>query len=244
MKFRLVTAQSSSVNADGYWGVQSDAFGKDAAVGHFPMMHPFGFISRPVDPDSASGVGCLVLEGVEGGSEGFSWLCHDPRYQAKIPPLSQGSSCQYNCDGAFVYLDAQGHALTGYVPVEGGTQAHSFQIGYDTGGKLVLNFVHANGMAILMSDQTITIKNAAGDAYWELNAEGTVLNGNTKLVGGLDVGGEGAQPMINLTLFETWWAAMVAVVTAVPVYGAAIGGAMAGATATLPGTGTTLAKAL
>jgi hypothetical protein len=207
------------------------------------MQHGFGFIARPVDPDP-NGLGCLVLEGTEGHSEGLSWLSHDPRYYAKIPPLSQGSSCQYNSIGAFQLFDVDTQTATTYIPVAGGSKAHSIAVGYDSNQKLVLNIIHADGMAIVMSDHGITIKNSAGDAFIRIDASGILQNGNTKLVGAVDVGGTGAQPVINLTLFEAWWAAVVAAVSAVPVYGSAIGGAMGGMTAALPATGTTLLKGL
>lgn len=187
MRFRITTAQSSSVDADGFWGVQPDAHGKDAAVGHFWSMHPFGFISRPVDPDGSTGIGCYQLEGSSGSSEGFSWLCNDPRYQAKVPPLSQGSSCQYNSAGAFIVLDTDKEVAIQYQPyTDGGTKAHKVTIGKDGADVPVIELKHGDGQYLLFKQQGAELR-GAGNAYFQAKGDNCTLNGNGKVTGSLDV---------------------------------------------------------
>jgi hypothetical protein len=248
IRWELTQAITSGYDDFGFVGIQPAAFGTkdgaDSGMGAYQQIMPHGYFARPLDK-TADGNAAWVLAGVEGG-KGYVLTLQDPRSAANLPPHSKGSCGLCNDDGTFFLLDHDAQTATLYVKLDGGTKAHAIQVGYDSSStpKLCLNLIHANGMAILMSDETVVIKNAAGDAYIELNADGIVQNGNTKLVGGLDVGGSGAQPMINLTLFEAWWAGVVAAVTAVPVYGSAVGGAMATMTASLPGTGTTLAKSI
>lgn len=247
MRQRFSVALSSGYDADKFLGVQLRAFGDNPGAGHTQVMHSFGFASRPVDPTSNDDglIGCIVQQISRGTAEEFAYLAHDPRYISKIPPLSQGSSCVYNSKGAFLDLDAATDTLTGYVPVPG-AKAHSLAIGYDSSSppKLVLNLVHADGMAILMSDEGITIKDATGASFIRIDASGVTVSGAAKLTSGLDVGGSGAQPVINATLFEAWWASMVLAVSGAGIPGAAVGAAMATMTATLPTTGTVLLKGL
>lgn len=218
MRFRITTAQSSSVDADGFWGVQPDAHGKDAAVGHFWSMHPFGFISRPVDPDGSTGIGCYQLEGSSGGSEGFSWLCNDPRYQAKVPPLSQGSSCQYNSAGAFIVLDTDKEVAIQYQPyTDGGTKAHKVTIGKDGANVPVIELKHGDGQYLLFKQQGAELR-GAGNAFFQAKDNNCTLNGNGKVTGSLDVAA-GAIPAALATGLLAYLngleAALVALATAI-----------------------------
>jgi hypothetical protein len=252
IRWELTTAIATGYDAAGFLGVQPAAFGTtggdDSGMGDYQQILPHGYLARPLDRGTDK-VGAYLLCATEGG-KGYGMPLHDPRVSSVYPPISKGSNGIANDKGAFLVLDYDSDTATQYVPIEFDgsgvpTKAHSVQIGKDSStGKACLNLVHANGMAIVMLDETIVIKNAAGDAYIELSADGVVLNGNTKLVGGLDVGGSGAQPVPNLTLFEAWWAGVVSAVSAVPVYGAPIGGAMATMTAALPATGTLLLRGL
>jgi phage gp45-like len=187
LRFRLVTAQASAVDADKFLGVQSDAHGKDSAVGHFGLMHPFGFSSRPVDPDS-DGKGCIVLEGVE-GHQGFSWLAYDPRFYGKIPPLSQGSSCQYNSAGAFIVLDSDKQTSIQYQPyTDGITKAHKVTIGKAGDGKPVIELKHGDGQYLAFKDLGAELR-GSGNAYYQAKGDNCTLNGNGKVTGSLDVSG-------------------------------------------------------
>jgi hypothetical protein len=215
IRFRLVTAQSSQVNADGFWGVQSDAHGKNAAVGHFGMQHSFGFIARPVDPDANGGLGCLVLEGTEGHSEGFSWLCHDPRYYSKIPPLSQGSACMYNSAGAFIILDVDKETGIWYQLYDdsGTTKAHKLTMGKDGAGVPVVELKGGEGQYLQFQDSKATLR-GTGNASIKLDGNNCDLNGTANVAGSLTVA-TGTIPVALSAPLVSYLTALEAVLTTI-----------------------------
>jgi len=245
--WQLGTAVAVAYDETGMLGVQTDGFGEAPGVHGRAQVGMYGLISRPLDAN-ADGEGALCLF-VDEGKEGFAWCGFDGRDLEKIPPASGGSSGLYNSKGSFFLQDYDTETTTFYVPIEGGAKAHLLQIGFDSSDppKRVVDLRHADGMSITMLENSVTIKNAAGDAYIEINASGIVLNGNTKIVGGADIGGVGGQPLINLTLFETWLAALgsaIGATGATPLTGASLGALFNSAALALPAVGTTLAKGL
>jgi hypothetical protein len=263
LKFSLVTCQSSSVDADGFWGVQSDAHSstvtdlsansKGAGLGHFWMQHSFGFIARPVDPDNDNGKGCLLLEGTEGSSEGFSWLAHDPRFYSVIPALTQGSSCMYNSRGMFLFLDSEAETLTQYIPYTDGTakKSHVVTYGKDANGSPSIELRHGNGQYISMVDEKIVLR-AKGNASLELDGDNVIANGNLNNPGAGSFGG--ATPVNTLVTLPGFEVFIQAFATALqplltPTPGAPIGTAIATAmnaalAATTAALGTKLLTAL
>lgn len=219
MQFDYDVALVSAKLDDNWYGLQLKGFSAPGeSIGWYDFQQTFGFASRPLDatisPDD-SVEGCLVFKVDAGRKGGMAWLGSDPRLVNKCPPMSRGSSAQWNARQAFSLLDYDSNTHTTYVPVEFDgsgtpTKAHLIQVGVDANGKKVIDMRHCDGMAIVMLENSVVIKNAAGDAYLELNADGVVLNGNTKVVGGLDVGGSGAQPLVNGTAFNIALATMAA----------------------------------
>jgi hypothetical protein len=245
MKLSLATAITTGYSSDAWLGVQVDPFGgDDAGEAAYQVVGTYGFLSRPLQPEGSEGA--LVLTGRD-GHDGFAWIGHDPRDVERLPQLTEGSSAQYNARGAFAVLEYETETYTVYQPVEENAKAHCLTMGYDSNEKLFIGLMHALGFALLMTEDALVLKNKAGDSYIEINATGITLNGNTKLVGGTDIGGTGGQPVINATLFATWWAALASAVTAqgaAPLTGATLGAALQAATAGLAATGTTLLKGL
>jgi hypothetical protein len=243
-------SQFSEYDADGFLGIQIDPQGEDGGAALLELAHPYGFASRPVDPD-ADGLGCAVLVGKAGARDSWAWLGHDPRMASKVPELSKGASVQYGATGTFGLIDGEDGTWTQYVPCEFDgsgtpTKAHLVQVGLDPNGEKTISIVHADGMAITMFDGKTVISNKSGNAYIEIGDDGIVLNGNVKLNGGVDVGGTGGMPLVNHALFVAWWNAMAAAITTakpdVPLAPSALGPMLATAGAGLAAVGTLITK--
>ncbi|MBA2687503.1 MAG: hypothetical protein H0U64_05335 [Gemmatimonadaceae bacterium] len=187
MPLELSTCQLTKIDDDGFIGAQIHALGdEDSGVTPDQLSHPFGFISRCVDP--ADGVGCSLFSWQVGSRERFCWLGDDPRYVKKYPPIKKGGSCQYASDGCFSVFDPETHTWTQYVPYATG-KAHLSTVGVDGGGKPIVEFVHGDGMAITMLEHSLVIKNADGSVYIELNDSSAVINGNVKIHGAVEING-------------------------------------------------------
>jgi phage baseplate assembly protein gpV len=185
---------------DGFLGIQVDEFGGEhAAASALPCFHPYGFASRPKDADSdgnGNWRGPHVLKFI-GDSEAFTILLHDPRTQARIPTLSKGSSVQYGDWGGFAEFDEETNTWTLYIP-DGNPaiKAHLIQVGKDANDKDMIGIIHSSGLAITMLEETMVIKNAAGDCYIQLDSSGIVLNGNVTVTGSMTVGGVAGLPVL------------------------------------------------
>jgi hypothetical protein len=108
--FRMGVIATSASDEKQWYGLNFVGFGDAPGLSSKEYQPHFGFAARPVDAD-ADGVGC---NGLFTNSGGFSWLAHDPRYNAKCPELSQGSSVHWCADGSHVLLDA----VTGEITVK------------------------------------------------------------------------------------------------------------------------------
>lgn len=178
---------------NGFLGVQRDPLALKSVDGQsapYELLHTFGFASRPLDP--TNGKGCSLFFGLD-GSEGFAWLANDPRLAGIIPPIPKGGSVQYASDGSFASFDSETHTWSVYVPYTSG-KAHSITAGLDGNDKPLLEVVHGDGMAVTMLERSLVLRNAAGDAYIEINDGGIVINGNVKINGALEANGAQITP--------------------------------------------------
>ena len=240
----LGVAVASVYDDDGFLGVQVDTHGEDdAGVPPFQALMPYGLIGRPLDPES-DGEGSNVLFWDDGDLSHCIAL-NDPRVQSVAPQATKGSVGQCNAAGAFQLFDYDTETYTLYVPVDGGAKAHVITVGKDENGADYLGLVQCDGLSITMLDDEIVISNRAGNAYVQIDDSGIILNGNVKLVGGLDVGGGTALPLVLGPALITWMNAVAAAVGGIPTGGTAAGAAIATATSafSVPGQ-TTLTKGL
>ena len=172
LRWELSTAILTEYDDDGFIGVQIDPHGTQPGMTYSELHHAFGFMARPVAPNS-EGVGCNLLQAWE-GDELHCWLAADPRYIAALPELSEGSSVQYSSRGAFGLLDAEEDTWTKYVPVEFNaagtpTKAHLIQVGIDGNGKRVINIVHADGFTISMhEDDGIQVRTLDSETFFAI----------------------------------------------------------------------------
>lgn len=243
LRFDLGVSMASAYDADGFVGLQVDAFGeKRSGMSAIELHHAFGFASRPLDPANDN-TGCSILYAYK-GSEGFAWALNDPRLADKIPPLKKGGSAQYDSNGSFFSFDPETRTGTLYVPYAEG-KAHLLTIGNDSNGKAIVEFVSGEGPAITILDRVATVTNAPGNAWWQLDDSGTTIIGALKAHGGADLGGTASQPLTKFAPLGAWAAgvqAALAALAAIPTNSAASGpvGAVAGLLAGLVSSGPTV----
>lgn len=207
------TAMGSEYSG-GFLTVQPDFYGDKAGGEGGIVQHPYGFLGRPADPDGDGS--CQVLHAYE-GDQLHAIPTQDARALAKLPALSKGGSVQYGSDGGFASFDPDTHTHTLYIPTDFDasgtpTKAHLFQIGKDTTGKRCITILHADGPAITVLEggkKSIVIKNAASDAYVEVNDDGITLNGKTTIKGGLTANEGAAVVPVARAAEVSAWAAQV-----------------------------------
>jgi hypothetical protein len=204
------TVTFSEWQGEGFLGVQIDPLG-DGGVPAMQTAHSYGFLARPHDP-GADGVGCTV-ERRRYGSEHFCWLGDDPRSVGWLPRLEKGGSAQYGGSTGrsltWREIDGETGSVIDYVPVAWGadgvaTKAHKIEAGVDGSGAPVVQIVHADGMQILLFEGGVVVADATGGGYVEVRGGTVTLNGSTKVVGGLDVGGTGGLPVARAPELIVW----------------------------------------
>lgn len=252
IRFELETATFTEVNDDGFIGIQTDPYGDGSdATSH--EEHFYGFIGRPCDPDD-DGRGCYVLRGKD-GSEHHCWFAHDPRSNAWLPRVTKGGSAQYGGQIgrslSWLEIDGDTNSLTTYVPVAWGsdglaTAAHKLEIGVDGNDDPIMLLNHSEGMVVELLNGGVVIADATGNAYYEVRGGKININGTTKIVGGLEVGGTGG---VEVPLHPALAAAVSTFATTVTSACSVLSGAAAsfvdpGAKAAIPAFCTSLTAAV
>ena len=214
----------SEFNADGFLGVQVQRYGASKSAGPaIEVMHPFGFGSRPMDPDvdgdGAPTGGCAVLYAAE-GDKLHAWLGPDPRFVKKQPQGKKGSSWMYSATGSLIMLDGEKGTFQVYIPYANGSKTATISYDLTTEGAESLQLIHGDGMAITITaggKNSTIIKNKAGNAYVEVNDDGIVLNGNVKVNGGIVLGDPlSALPVALAPTLITYLTSVVAALAALP----------------------------
>jgi hypothetical protein len=188
IRFELGACVLTEYDDDGHLTAQPDALGNDPRVTPYELHHQAGFDSRPQDPELdpdgyvIEGKGCTLLMGSI-GNENHAWLGADPRFVASRPPLEKGDVVQYALRTVPSFDIHKGDDGTKTIYVEVGDSAHVITVGLDGNGDSIISLIHADGMAVIMQHEKLILKNAAGDAYIELNDSGGVLNGNWQITG-------------------------------------------------------------
>lgn len=109
--WELGTVRGTTFDDDGFPMVQPDAYGDEPRVDAYELHHPFGFFSRPLDPevdeDGQIRVGCSLFRGTL-GDEQFAWLAGDPRSTPILPNCGKGESIQYAAFGNTIKCHVDG----------------------------------------------------------------------------------------------------------------------------------------
>lgn len=220
----ISTATASVYDADGFLGIQVQRYGgKASSCPPIELMQPFGFGSRPLDPDVDSEgqptLGCATLYATE-GDKLHAWLGPDPRLVKKQPQGAKGSSWMWSATGSLVMLDGEKGTFQVYIPYSNGSKTATITYDLTMSGAESMQLIHGDGMAITMTAggaNSIIIKNKAGDAYIEINDSGIVLNGNVKINGGAVLGSPAsALPVALAPPLLAYLASVVAALGALP----------------------------
>jgi hypothetical protein len=139
--------------------VQHDAYG-EAGSDPVELQHPFGFYSRPRDPEvdeagqPKQGEACSLLI-LSDGDDRHSVLWGDPRYTPKIPNVGKGGSAQYgvNAAGELSFLSFSGDSGDALMEVAAGA---SIKIG----GETAVPFVTLPGFQAYMAALLVEINTA------------------------------------------------------------------------------------
>lgn len=167
-------------------------------------VHPFGFDSRPLDPDDASDgapkMGCGMLVMRDGDSMNYMPI-EDPRIVAKLPKNRKGGSRQYCADGGYALFEGldpakkvrEGSyiATVKYEASDGATKAHVFRMDKRTKGKEQLSLLHGEGHGLTLAatgKKPASLRNTKGNAGFTTDDDGNTISGKTKVIGALTVG--------------------------------------------------------
>jgi hypothetical protein len=212
-------------DADGFIGVQYDAYGEDkSSAPRVWLQHFYGCISRPLQADDAGG--CVLLYERD-GAEGNAWLGYDKRVQAKIPTVKLGGVALYDSNGSFQSFDPETRTVTLYVPYAEG-KAHLVTVGNDGNGEALVKMASGTGLAVRMLGEVMTLTNADGSSYATLDALGFTVFGPFKAASGADLGGPASMPLAKFAEFASAVSTIVQALVAAGVAGAAATGPAAG----------------
>jgi len=218
-------SEYASAGEGGFLTVQPDFYGEgDSGGAGGIVQHPYGFLGRPSDGDGDGS--CQALYFYE-GDQLHVIPTQDSRTLAKLPALKKGGSAQYSSDGQFGSFDPETHTWTLYIPTDfddagTATKAHLLQIGKDTNSKRCFTLLHADGPAITCLEggkKSIVIKNAASNAYVEVNDDGITLNGKLTIKGGLtSQEGAAVAAVARAAEVQAWAASVVTTLGQIAAY--------------------------
>lgn len=118
--FDLYKVNATSIDDAGFIGIQPDWYGEEGGP-EAENATPYGFWSRPLDPDvdgeGSIANGASVLVAREGG-KALAFPLSDPRITEKLPPLKKGESVQYGPAANFFRCHADG-ALSMFTTADG-----------------------------------------------------------------------------------------------------------------------------
>lgn len=211
LEWDIGVAVFSEYNKDSFPTVQINAYGEQqSGVPPYEQHSPHGMISRPHDPETDGAgtpiIGCTVLYALDGG-QGHAWVQSDPRIIPLLPQIEKGGYCSYGGllkNPSFHNVDGLTGSQTIYVPYkienDVASKCMTIEINVDTDGEESISIIHGSGAALTIVEDSGSVssilKNAAGDAYLEVNDQGVVINGPLTLNGSLNAGGPvGALPL-------------------------------------------------
>jgi hypothetical protein len=174
-----------------------------------------GVVARPLPPESAGGVDEHLEVVCIRTTDALIPIAHRDvrlKMQGGAAP-GQGVVALLGYGGGFHSLSpvADGTDLDGggtihviYCPFDFDSdgvaqKAHSITMD-PTPGNESMSLVHADGMAVLMFDDKLTLRSNDGSGYIELSGSDVVINGNVSIVGALKIGDIGLGPLFPVAL--------------------------------------------
>lgn len=149
---RLGQISLTASDSKGWYGVHFFGPSKASSLKHVELQANFGFAARPVD--AKDGYGCNGFYSLDGE---FAWLGHDARFTDKCPALTQGSSAQWNSEGAYALLDTETKTWKLHVPRASGE--HEITVG-EINGEEVIVVRHSGGAVAKITAQKVLVTGA------------------------------------------------------------------------------------
>ena len=213
IEFDFGIASDSAYDPDGHLELGIDHYGSTEGAGGAKAANctPFGFISRPLDPEATADgtptTGCGILWWREGDHLNAMPL-EDPRVVSKIPKVRKGGSMMFCAEGSFALFDGEDPAKVDRagsftLGVKYPGKSHVLSMGVRKNGKEEVSLKHGSGAGLAMTAEgkkSALLRNASGNAYFETNDDGNVINGKTKVQGGMVVGQPAAAQPVALAL--------------------------------------------
>ena len=217
----------SDYDEDDHLQISTDSPGVDDTEGTQPAeaLAPDGMHGRPLDPDKGPdgevglGAPCLVITS---GDQRYALPLNDPRDAGKIPKVRKGGKMLAGGAGtyrSFVLIDGEDPSAgsakkPGSITISASyskagvkkSLGLSFSV-RDEGSEDITVF-HGNGQRVTLKDDSVSITNAAGDAYIEVGPDGNVLAGASAVQGSLVVGEQLAAQSVAI------WGPLLAYLTA------------------------------
>jgi hypothetical protein len=160
IELRLHTVAYSEIDANGFIGIQFDAFGEEkSGLPTSETHHPHGFRSRNRDPEGEFGSNVLV--GWEGEETHALLVLADPRWIKSLPPEKKGGSTQYGVtkNGAkavsFSQFDGDTGGYTLYVPEFGGSDVTGAYVITVDPTQRTIQLIHPEGFAVMITKDGI-----------------------------------------------------------------------------------------
>lgn len=175
--FDVYKTTLSKYDENGFIGVQLELDGGDGPLAE--LHHPFGFSSRPLDPDDD---GDCSAYGFQTGDEYHALLGYDRRIIPKIPQLPKGSSCQYSATGSYHMIQGDTGTATIYVPYANNTKTLTIQCNAETEA---ISIIQGDGSAVIVSSDGVTIRSPDGSTWYEQKNGSHVFSGDVTFTGSL-----------------------------------------------------------
>lgn len=210
---------------DGHLGISFDHPGENAGVPPAEAFSPFGFISRPLDPEADAEAtpttGCTVFL-VQDGDAHHLMPLQDPRVTEILPQVRKGGAMFYCAAGSYALwdgVDPNGINRPGSLTISAkyGDKSHLLTMNVRKDGKEDIQFRHGEGHGLVATaggKKSALLRNAAGTAYFETNDDGNVIAGKTKVQGPLTVGDQAAAANGEVALAKPLLAALAAMAAA------------------------------
>jgi hypothetical protein len=234
LEFDFGVCADSGHDEDGVPEIGLDHYGPigKASGAKGAHIHPFGFDSRPLDPDATSDgtptSGCAALV-INDGDRVNMMPLDDPRVVPKLPKLRKGGSRQYCADGGYALFEGldpakkvrEGSYIASvkYQAGDGATKAHVFRMDKRTKGKEQISLLHGEGHGLTLAatgKKPASLRNTKGNAGFTTDDDGNTISGKTKVIGALTVGPPAAaQGVVSYPQFAAMMQQLLTIVSGI-----------------------------
>jgi hypothetical protein len=162
-------------DVNGFIGIQLETTSGDGPL--VALEHPFGFYSRPLDPDDE---GHCTAFGFDVGDDTFAILGTDARIVPLIPEPPKGSSLQYGATGSYHQIAGDTGTQTLYVPYANNAKCQTIQISSEG-----ISLLQGEGAALLCTSQGVTASAPNGSTWYSCTNDEHSFSGTVNFAGSI-----------------------------------------------------------